>query len=386
MSTSLGTMIRLRAIQNKTRELFEGMNNKTYRSQYHPDLSPIGWHLGHCMFIENYWLHEVAREDDSHTAQLQHLYLPENCPKPERGKKLPKLKKLLEQIQQQQDDNDILLMQMKPPFSEHALFKQEFLQNFLIQHYAQHYETMQLVLNQIALKKDYKNFQPKTVLTGKTLSTESIRISAGEHDIGGEFPLTYDNELPRHSQTLAAFDIASHPVTNAEYLNFIEDNGYNNNVWWSKEAWLWRCNAGTFHPEHWRRNKSNQWYGIKHQGPFELEADVPVYGINHYEASAFAKWSNARLPHEHEWEAAVRSGQLHNTGQIWEWCNNTLYPYQGFQAFPYEGYSVPWFDDKHYVLRGASRHTRPEIRRASFRNFYTADKRHIFAGLRLVFE
>ena len=386
MSTSLGTMIRLRAIQNKTRELFQGMKDKTYRSQYHADLSPIGWHLGHCMFVENYWLHEIVRQDDTLTSKLHKLYFPENCPKPKRGKKLPKLKHLLNDIQQQQDDNDILLMQMKPPFSENTLFQHEFLQNFLIQHYAQHYETMQMILNQIALKKQHNDFVPKTVLTGKPLSTESIAIASGTHTIGGEYPLTYDNELPRHSLTLPAFNIASHPVTNAEYLSFIEDNGYNNNEWWSQEGWLWRCNAGTFYPEHWRRNKLNQWYGIKHQGPFELEADAPVYGINHYEASAFANWSKARLPHEHEWEAAVRSGLLHNTGQIWEWCNNTLYPYEGFNAFPYEGYSVPWFDEKHYVLRGASRHTRPEIRRASFRNFYTADKRHIFSGLRLVFD
>ena len=111
-----------------------------------------------------------------------------------------------------------------------------------------------------------------------------------------------------------------------------------------------------------------------------------MYGISFHEAQAFSHWARARLPHEHEWEAAVKSEQLHNTGQVWEWCANTFHPYQGFSAFPYDEYSKPWFDDNHYVLRGASRHTRPEIRRASFRNFFNPDKRHIFAGLRLVFD
>ena len=67
MSTSLSTMIRLRAIQNKTRELFEGMNDTTYRLQFHKDLSPIGWHLGHIMYIENYWLHEIIQKNNTLT-------------------------------------------------------------------------------------------------------------------------------------------------------------------------------------------------------------------------------------------------------------------------------------------------------------------------------
>ena len=139
-------------------------------------------------------------------------------------------------------------------------------------------------------------------------------------------------------------------------------------------------------PEHWATNKHSEWYGINDQGPFDLIAKDPVYGINFYEASAFANWAQARLPHEHEWETSVRLSRLPNTGQVWEWCSNTFYPYENFKPFPYDEYSQPWFDDQHYVLRGASRFTRPEIRRASFRNFYHADKRHVFAGIRLVFD
>lgn len=385
-ATSLSTMIRLRAIQNKSRQLFEDMNDLNYRLQFHKDLSALGWHLGHGMFIENYWLHEVIQGDDSFTKKISQLFVPENCPKPERGPKLPNLKDQLNTMVIQQDTNDLLLLEMTPPLSDHPLFKDEYIQNFIIQHYAQHFETMKMALNQIALKKDKGKYQPETLLISCDLNTEVEKIKADEYRIGGELPFSYDNELPQHNVKLEAFNIAKQPVSNAEYLKFIEDKGYQTEAYWSKDGWQWQQKNNICYPEHWATNNHDEWYGIKHQGAFDLNASEAVYGISHYEASAFANWAQARLPHEHEWEASVKSEKLHHTGQVWEWCNNTFLPYDGFKPFPYDEYSKPWFDNNHYVLRGASHHTRPEIRRASFRNFFNADKRHIFAGFRLIFD
>lgn len=383
-ATSLSTMIRLRAIQNKSRELFEGMNDLTYRLQFHKDLSALGWHLGHGFFIENYWLYDVIQGDKNINQQASQLYIPENCPKPERGPRLPKLKDLLNEMIKQQDINDLLLLEMTPPLSDHPLFKDEYIQNFIIQHYAQHFETMKMVFNQIAIKNDKGNYQPTTALKSKKLNLKTIHITAGNHQIGGELPFSYDNELPQHETKLDAFNIAEHPVSNAEYLKFMESEGYKTEQHWSKEGWKWQQKNNISHPEHWAKNNNNEWYGVKKQGAFDLIADEPVYGINHFEASAFAHWAQARLPHEFEWEASVRSEKLHHTGKVWEWCSNTFFAYENFKPFPYDEYSKPWFNNDHYVLRGASFHTRPEIRRASFRNFFNADKRHIFAGLRLV--
>jgi gamma-glutamyl hercynylcysteine S-oxide synthase len=385
MSTSLSTMIRLRAIQNKTRELFEGMNDTTYRLQFHKDLSPMGWYLGHCMFIENYWLHEIIQKNSDLTRKNQHLYSPDCCPKSERGAKLSSLKPLLQEIKEQQDINDLMLIEMIPPLSDHTLFEDEYIENFIIQNYAHRYEEMQMVLNQIAIKKDRGQYQPNELLTAKNTSSKVETLLQGEHDIGCEENLACDNEKPSFKLPLKAFNIATHPVTNAEYLSFIESGGYSNNEHWCKNGQLWLTKNNIQHPEHWSQNNNNEWYGVKHQGPFDLEAGAPLYGINYFEARAFANWAGARLPHEHEWEAGVKSGQLHNTGLAWEWCSNRFFPYEDFKPSPYDGYSKPFFDNRHYVLRGGSRHTRPEIRRASFRNFYTPEKRHIFAGLRLVF-
>lgn len=386
MSTSLATMIRLRAIQNKTRKLFEGMSDIHYRLQYHHDLSPAGWHFGHGLFIENYWLHEVIAGDNQFTQNESSLFIPENCPKPSRGPKLPPLNELLIKAKNDQDNNDLLLMEMTPPLSEHTLFKDEYIENFIIQHYAQHFETIHMVLSQIEIKKDKKRYTPEHTLSPQTLKRNMSHIKQGQYSVGGTKPYSYDNELPGYQIHLDNCYIANTPVTNGEFLCFMEDGGYQRSELWSEQGWQWREDNLIEHPEHWVLSKQNQWYAINHLGPFDLLDNDFVSGLSHYEASAFATWAQARLPHEHEWETAARLELIKHTTDVWEWCNNTLFSYPGFKAFPYDEYSQPWFDNKHYVLKGASHITRPEIKRASFRNFYQAHQRHIFAGIRLVFE
>ena len=386
MSTSLPTMIRLRAIQNITRKLFDNMSDINYRLQFHHDLSPAGWHLGHVLFIENYWLHEVIGNDNQFTKDDAKLFIPENCPKTSRGPKLPPLNELLMKAGNQQDSNDLLLMEMTPPYSDHPLFKDEYIENFIIQHYAQHFETIHMILSQIQIKQDRGQYIPQNELTAQSLSRNMSHIPEGEYLVGGEKPLAYDNELPVHTVHLKNVYIANTPVSNSEYLAFMQDSGYARNELWSEDGWKWCKDNNIKQPEHWKQNKQQQWYGINYQGAHDLPGNEFVSGISHYEASAFATWAQARLPHEHEWETAVREELITHTADVWEWCNNTLYPYEGYQPFPYNEYSSPWFDDKHFVLKGASHITRPEIKRASFRNFFQAQQRHIFAGLRLVFE
>jgi len=385
MATSLSTLIRLRAIQNKTRKLFEGMSDLHYRLQFHPDLSPAGWHLGHGLFFENYWLHEIIQSNNEFTSDRS-LYITENCPKAERGPRLPPLNETLKNISAQQDINDLLLLEKTPPLSDHILFKDEYIENFIIQHYAQHYETIHMVLQQIALKADKGTYQPEEPLTTKIPKRDLSHIKQGSYTIGGEPPLSYDNELPTQQISLNEFYISLKPVSNSEYLNFMRNDGYATASYWSDDGWQWLQNNPAHHPEHWKQNKQQQWYGINHTGAYDLQADDAVYGINYYEACAFATWANARLPHEHEWETAARLEQLSQTAHAWEWCSNTFYPYDNFESFPCDKYSTPWFDDKHFVLKGGSPYTRPEIKRASFRNFYQAHQRHMFAGLRLVYE
>jgi iron(II)-dependent oxidoreductase len=382
--TAPATLHQLSAIQNLLLALVEGQDDNVCRSQYHPDLSPLGWHLGHCVYTETYWLQEVVAGDHTHSAPQLTLYTPALTPRPQRGPQLPPRDALLDWAAGLQSDNLMRLANAALP-QNHALLANDYLPLFLLQHHAQHYETMLMVLTQRALRADYPDYRVRAPLVAAQDHGALRTVPAGHFRIGGAAPLSYDNELPPQHAELGEFRIAAQPLSNGEYLAFMQAGGYGDTRLWSKDGWAWRQQHNANHPDHWRLDADGAWYGIGLNGPYELTAAAPVHGINHYEASACAAWAGARLPHEYQWEAAHRSRQLDDVGRVWEWCANSFHPYNGFNAFPYEGYSTPWFDGTHYSLRGGSLHTRPELRRASFRNFYTAEKRHIFAGLRLVY-
>jgi iron(II)-dependent oxidoreductase len=365
--------------------LVEDVDEATFRTQYHPELSPLGWHLGHCVFNECLWLHEKVRGDDSVTAPIADFYTPPHTPKAERGARLPPRGDLLAWAREIQGFNLHYLHNLRPEWRQHALFADDYVIHFLIQHNSQHYESMLMVLTQKSLREYRPDDAHHTPLQAAPLHRDSVDIPAGHYRIGGEQPVAYDNEVPLQQADLGPFAIGRHPVSNAQYLGFIQAGGYRNQALWDPAGWQWRQTSQVEHPDHWRRSEAGDWYGVGLRGAYDLSPDEPVSGISHHEASAFARWAGARLPHEYQWEAACRSGVLEDTGRVWEWCQNTFHPYAGFAPFPYEAYSQPWFDDRHYSLKGGSLYTRPAIKRPSFRNFFEADKRHVFAGLRLVY-
>lgn len=361
------------------------VDETAFRSQYHTDLSPIGWHLGHCVYAECFWLHEKIRGDDNVTAPIKSFYTPPETPKAERGPRLPPQADLLTWAKELNTFNLHYLHNLRPEWQAHELFEHNYVLHFLIQHYSQHYETLLMALSQKALSEHQPNSEAFTALQAVDLKRDSFDIPSGHYRIGGERPVAYDNEVPPQQADLGTFSISRHPVSNAEYLGFIEDGGYQTPTHWSEAGWQWRERNTTKHPEHWRCHDNGNWYGVSFKGGYALAADEPVSGINHYEANAFANWANAQLPHEYQWEVACRAGVLEQTGRVWEWCQNTFHAYEGYKSFPYDEYSQPWFDGQHYSLKGGSLHTRPAIKRPSFRNFFEADKRHVFAGLRLVY-
>lgn len=389
--SSAAALRRLTEVQALVRAVIEPLDDHDYRAQFHPDLSPPGWHFAHCSFIETYWLREQVMGDTSITGPLHSAYFPEQAPsKYERGQRLPEKPALLDWAEELQHGNRELFDNAG---IDHPLLENDYLLNFLIQHYCQHYETMQMVLTQRALRQAAHPYTVTQVLEPTEFDTRTQHISAGEYRVGTvDDCRAYDNELPPQPVTLDAFDIATRPVSNAQYLAFMHDAGYEQPQLWDQDGWHWRQQTATCHPDHWRQNTHGHWYQLTPQGPADLEAHEPVCGINLFEANAFIHWlrrsynaASARLPHEYEWETARRQ-QLDNTGAVWEWCGNTFHPYSGFSAFPYDGYSKKWFDHKHYTLRGGSRFTQPEIGRPGFRNFYNPDKRHMFAGMRLVMQ
>lgn len=383
----------LAEVQQRIRELGAQLDEPDYRAQFHEDLSPLGWHVGHCSFIETYWLREMVMQDDSVTAALHNLYFPENIPKPQRGPALPVPDEHLHWCETLNNENRQLLD--KPPLKlrKHELSDRDYLGKFILQHHAQHLETMHMVLQQRAIRQNNSHYVAKQTLQPSSTFPNTYTLPAGRYRVGSEFETeAFDNEVPPHTVEIDRVKVSRRPVSNAEWLAFMLEGAYQDPQWWSDEGWQWCQQTGCQHPEHWQQDKTGNWFALNLQDAHELVADDAVYGINYYEACAYANWfaakhdCQARLLHEYEWEAAAKQGLLDDTGVVWEWCENTFHPYAGFTPFPYDNYSKAWFDDKHYVLRGGSRHTCDVIRRHSFRNFYNPDKRHIFAGLRIAIE
>ncbi|MFQ5661011.1 MAG: SUMF1/EgtB/PvdO family nonheme iron enzyme [Gammaproteobacteria bacterium] len=357
-----------------------------YKLQFHPDLSPMGWHLGHSVFTETYWIREIVMRNDEISSGLKDLYTPEQSPKSQRGDALPPHHELCNWAELMQRENRELLERHIQHHADHELMQNNYLWNFLSQHYAQHYETATLIRLQRALQQS-RDFIVANPLQSSMPERNTVKIVSGKYCIGASGTCApYDNEYPDFSAPLDEFHIALTPVSNAEYLAFMETGGYDSSDYWDDAGWDWRLQEAAVYPDHWRQDPEGHYYGHDAGGPCQLDPDSPVHGVNHYEASAFARWAGARLPHEYEWEAANLTGALQACGQVWEWCANTFHPYEGFRAFPYSGYSIPYFDGKHYSLRGGGAYTQEVIKRPTFRNYYQADKRHIYAGIRLVYD
>ncbi|MDH3559633.1 MAG: SUMF1/EgtB/PvdO family nonheme iron enzyme [Gammaproteobacteria bacterium] len=380
-----GLLGELRTAQDLIIGLVEDLDDASLRQQYHPELSPLGWHVGHCAFTECYWLQEILQNDDRFTAPVAELYTPPRVPKPERGARLPAREALLQWAQELQSINLETLTHPPADLLDHPLLQDDYLVHFLIQHYSQHFETMIMVLTQRALAADPVDFHVQEPITPVALQPDTCDMAAGHYRVGGHAPVAYDNELPSQQADLGPYRIARQPVSNSEFLAFMEDGGYRNQTLWSEPGWHWQQQHNIQCPDHWRSDPAGHWYGIGNRGPYTLTGADVLHGISRLEAQAFAAWAGGRLPHEHQWEVACRLQLLEQTGRAWEWCDNCFYPYAGFTPFPYTEYSTPWFDDRHYSLRGGSLHTRPAFKRPSFRNFYQPQMRHIFAGLRLVF-
>ena len=191
----------------------------------------------------------------------------------------------------------------------------------------------------------------------------------------------FDNEMGPHVVRVAPFCIDATLISNAQYLDFVGDGGYQNSQFWSTQGRAWLMQQERSAPRHWQRDAQG-WQTVIFGRPSTLALHDPVRHINLYEAQAYCAWAGRRLASEAEWEYAALSGHPgFFWGQLWEWTASPFEAYPGFVAGPYQAYSKPWFGT-HQVLRGASFATPARLRSPVMRNFYTPERDDIFAGLR----
>jgi len=219
-------------------------------------------------------------------------------------------------------------------------------------------------------------------LQEETQDQEWISVSEGVYEIGHKGKdFCFDNELPVHKVYSGDFEISNRLVTNAEYLEFMEDGGYDNFNLWHDEGWHFVQDNRIKHPLYWHFIDS-EWRTYTFNGLEKINPELPVSHISMYEAFAFAAWKGRRLPTEFEWEIAA---QKFNWGQLWEWTISAYLPYPGFVT---EDGALGEYNGKfminQMVLRGASVVTPKGHERTTYRNFFHASGRWIYSGIRLV--
>ncbi len=211
--------------------------------------------------------------------------------------------------------------------------------------------------------------------------TGFAKIEEGIYGIGhNSEEFSFDNEHGRHKVYLHEFEISKTLVTNSEYLEFINSDGYKNFKYWLDEGWSWVTENKIEAPLYWHKI-DGEWYHYTMNGLQKVNPEAVVTHISFYEASAFAEWKKMRLPTEFEWEIA---SDKFNWGKRWEWTNSAYLPYPNFKK-P-EG-AIGEYNGKfmvnQMVLRGSSCATSPNHSRKTYRNFFHADERWQFNSIRL---
>ncbi|MCU7937145.1 MAG: SUMF1/EgtB/PvdO family nonheme iron enzyme [Candidatus Thiodiazotropha sp. (ex Dulcina madagascariensis)] len=361
--------------------------------QFHPRLASLNWYFGRGVYLELYWLREMLEGDDDLTRRIHHLFRPDRLTLPQQCAQLPPVDHLLHWGTEIRDEH---LRRLATPgaLPDHALLHNDRLSWHLLQEQAKRYETMLTVLNQRMLKRQTPCHACASPLQAEMPRWETKELSQGHYRIGARNdPRAYDNELPPQAIELSGFRIALTPVSNAQYLAFMQAGGYRERSHWDQAGWQWLDERQSHHPEYWRRDNNGNWCEIAINGDTHLPAQEPVTGISLHEARAFANWigkqssnyAGAVVQHEYQWEMAARTGVLTHTGRAWEWCSNAFHGYPEFQPFPDTTVSADDFDQRHFSLRGGSLHTQPLLRRSSFRHRALPSDHHHFTTARLVF-
>ncbi len=405
----------LRSVRARTQALSKPLSAEDCALQSMPDASPVKWHLAHTTwFFETFLLSEGLPEYrcfDPAFRMLFNSYYVQIGPRharPERG------------LVSRPDFAQVLAYRAHVDAAlgrwiERTLSEDEMdLLELGIHHEQQHQELVLTDLKHLfsrnPLRPAYAPPMAVQSVAAPGRTVPPMRWQAypgGLCSIGRAEPgFRFDNETPAHRVYLQPFRIASRPVTNAEYLAFMQDGGYDRPELWMSDGWDRRISEGWEAPLYWERDEGG-WQRFTLRGMAEVVPHAPVSHVSWYEADAFARWRGARLPTEAEWECVAAQGPVEGNfaesevfdplpgaersdrpaqcfGDVWEWTASAYRPYPGYRPAPgavgeYNGK----FMVNQFVLRGGSCATPASHVRATYRNFFPPHARWQFSGIRL---
>ena len=412
---------RFAEVRALTERLAAPLSAEDQQVQSMDDASPTKWHLAHTTwFFETFVLKPHSpgyREFHPRYGYLFNSYYEAVGPRHARPERGLLTRPPLEDVLAYRGHVDTATTAFLAAAPDALLAELRPLIELGLNHEQQHQELILMdikhVLSCSPLDPAYRRKEP--VAMRETHRLDWFDVPGGIHRIGHEGGgFAFDNEGPAHDVLLQDFSIASRPVTNGEFLEFVEDGGYREPRHWHADGWA-RINAeGWAAPFYWRRGDDGSWNEFTFAGTCPLYLAAPVCHVSYYEASAYAAWAGKRLPTEFEWEAAARhygqdevpenaanrlasgflrpmpagpaptDGPAQMMSDVWEWTESAYSPYPGFRAA--EG-AVGEYNGKFMVsqmtLRGASCGTPPGHARVTYRNFFYPHQRWMFSGFRL---
>jgi iron(II)-dependent oxidoreductase len=429
VSTAYLTEI-LRDARARTLELLDGLDAGQLIGPKLDIVNPMQWEIGHVAWFYEYFILRSLYGQERLLASGDDLYDSIKIAHDTRWD-LPLLS-LDDTLEYMKRVHDALIERLQGTMADET---DSFLYRFATFHEDMHDEAFLWTRQTLS----YPRPELSIATEGLPPDVEAGALSGDVEVPGGTFwlgsppnaPFLFDNEKWAHPVTLSPFRIARAPVTNADFLAFFGDGGYRRRELWDGEGWSWRQGVGANHPVYWLRESGGNWRLRRFQSWSDLPPHQPVIHVNWYEAKAYCRWAGRRLPTEAEWEAAAigeptsSGGELSShkrvypwgddattsshanldaralgcidvaalpagdsafgcrqmLGNVWEWTSDTFGPYPGFAPDAYREYSQPLFGSTK-VLRGGAWTTRSRMASATYRNYFGAERRDVFAGFR----
>ena len=407
---------RYHQVRQFTERLCQPLVTEDYVIQAMPDVSPPKWHLAHTSwFFETFVLASASPSYRSPHASYAYLFnsyyvgAGERHCRPKRGLLS---RPTVEEVYRYRAYVDQQMTAFLDGLDGDALDAWSPIVELGLHHEQQHQE---LLLTDLKYNFACNPLRPAYVTAGSARPAQLgsalqwVSFPEGINWIGHDGRgFAFDNESPRHRSFVEAFQLASRLVTNGEYLAFMADGGYERPELWLSMGWDTVQREGWKAPLYWEL-RDGSWWMMTLAGMQPVQEAEPVSHVSYYEADAYARWAEARLPTEIEWEITamplpirgnfveqqtfhpVPLGQTDTAaplaqmfGDVWEWTQSHYSPYPGYTAAPgaigeYNGK----FMANQFVLRGGSCATSVSHIRPTYRNFFPADARWQFVGIRL---